>query len=872
MQEADDKLIGAALSHFRIECKLGEGGMGRVYKATDVRLQRPVAIKMLSSSLVHDKQALDHLQIEAIAASSINHPNICTIYEIETFRGQPFIVMEYIDGGTLRDVLRRKGSLNAEDALACFVPICEAMSQAHQKGIIHLDLKPDNIMITRDAGIIKITDFGLARLASHSLEREFPIAAEHPAGDPDDSQRFALTLTGIMGTAAYMSPEQVTRAKIDQRADIFVLGIVLFELLTGRNPFQAEDALATLQNIQKVDSLPIDMHGVPSAFQPIIRSCLRESPDDRFTSVDELLEQIRNIKTKRTSPAAQKWKQKSSNKRRLAAVLAIVLLSSLLFPLRHDMNPLRRWILTNRYGGLSEQEVTTKSLRAYELFKKAQQDYWRYANRDAIEKLQLAVSLDSTFAYAQVLLGMLLRWQDRFKEADRCFERAARHVEKLKGAERLFVSSMIAYGQYDNEKMRKDLVRLTQEYEPSIDALLSLSLAYEVADSFQLAIEATRKIIAIDSTHIAAHGNMADMLDWQGRYEEALIYAKKQLDLILASHDERGLESALEGVGRLYHYLNQPQLAEEYLRRSLQIDPYNRDASVFLAEVMLLEGKTAEAENILVEAMGKPLKNKALASLLVWQARLCAFQGRFVDAVGLLNQASVTDTSSAIPFAIEKAKIFLELGEADLIADDLKNITALHSIDELASDKRFTYLTFLYAMALNDTKSMREIYEQQVENSAAGQPSSWAALIHLAEKHYEQASVLLREQINSEPAFAMGNQCANCYTLAKLLEQQGDYGEAITVCLHGLKTRHIIGSIDRAIHFPKLLALVSDLYERTGQTKESKRYVDQFLTYRANADPNIPLLHEMQERRSRLSQSDVSAKTTNTIAPAPSPH
>ena len=285
-------MIGTTLSHFRITAKLGEGGMGVVWRAEDLDLQRPVALKVLSADTLAREDMRARFLREARTAAALNHPNICTIYEVGEVDQVPFIAMELIEGSTLESRLRQGEQLPLPEIVRLAVGIAEGLAAAHGRGIVHRDLKPGNVMLTADAQV-KILDFGLAK-------------PQGPVTDTEGAQTFAETITAemtregtILGTVAYMSPEQAAGRSVDSRSDVFSFGILLYQLATGRLPFRGDSPTSTLAKILEAEPGPLSIarEGLPPDLERIVRRCLHKRPADRYNDTRDLVADLHDLET-----------------------------------------------------------------------------------------------------------------------------------------------------------------------------------------------------------------------------------------------------------------------------------------------------------------------------------------------------------------------------------------------------------------------------------------------------------------------------------------------------------------------------------------------------------------------------------------------
>src|SRR4030095_3151890 len=324
IKSSEPELTGQTLSHYQIQEKLGEGGMGVVYKALDTHLNRPVALKLLPADKLSNPERRKRFVQEARAASALNHPHIVTIYDIASHNATYFIAMNLTKGKTL-DQLQHRKHLPLADTLKYSAQIADALAKAHTAGIVHRDLKPSNIMVTED-GRVKVLDFGLAKLVEPDQPDADATTRTLQEGAPKTDEG------AIVGTVAYMSPEQAEGKKLDGRSDIFSFGSVLYEMSTGRRAFQGETKLSTLSAILREEPKPASELAptVPRDLERIIQRCLRKDPERRYQSMKDVKIALEEVKEESDSGQliAVPQPQRSPRKRwMLAAVAAVVLLT-----------------------------------------------------------------------------------------------------------------------------------------------------------------------------------------------------------------------------------------------------------------------------------------------------------------------------------------------------------------------------------------------------------------------------------------------------------------------------------------------------------------------------------------------------------------
>jgi serine/threonine protein kinase len=603
-------MVGETISHYRIIEKLGRGGMGEVYLAEDKRLGRKVAIKFLPPEVATNENSRQRLLREAQTAATLDHPNICAIYEVGQEGGHSFIVLQYIEGETLAARIKRHLP-ELRESLAIAAQAADALNEAHARGIIHRDIKPENIMLTT-RGQVKVLDFGLAKVL-----RDPGIA------EPDAETGTLLSMPGmVMGTVPYMSPEQVRGEDLDCRSDIFSFGAVLYELLSGRRPFEAKSTAEVISAILTKDPSPINRSSLAhsgGAEERLIRKCLEKDAAQRYQTMGDLISDLAQIRREyengqvRPAPEATplkavatgaegRWRRLPVSKLGLAltavtlVVIAAVYLSSFRTPKPTSASGVKS---TNSaaYDAYMRGMVTVRSENPTD-------------NEAAIKLFQQAIAADPNFAAAYAELARAYSIRVRFfapvAEKKELNEEAEVDVDKALAldpnlAEGYFARGLILwtpYKRFPHEQAVQSYKRAI-ELNPNLDeAHHQLGFVYLHIGLLDKGWQEIQKALAINPGNSLARYRLGVIDMCRGKYEEAFeIFHSTPLEespSMLASYTSTAL-----------FRLDRKEEASVIIEQFLKDYPKDEGGLVTSVKAMILAkaGKQREAEDLMQRAV-----------------------------------------------------------------------------------------------------------------------------------------------------------------------------------------------------------------------------------------------------------------------------
>jgi serine/threonine protein kinase len=590
-------MIGRRLSHYDVIEALGSGGMGVVYRAHDVTLDRDVAVKVLPSDRPRSENARRRFRREAMAASALSHPNIITIYEISAHGDIDFIVMEYIRGATLTSILKSR-ALSLDEALQYGVQIAGALAKAHAAGVIHRDMKPGNIMVTDD-GLVKILDFGLAKFNPNMTETD-------DGSNLERTKEVTLTQPGMVtGTVFYMSPEQARGEKVDARSDIFSFGSVLFEMITGKLPFTGANSIAVLHNLHF--SPPRDLTqlrpDLPPELTSLLERMLEKDLEKRIQTMAEVGYELRKAAGMGAEPAT--WQ-------RSASWLPVTTARSAYLPKRAWKRWLwigtvavillglsgwywgRKWISSRPAAATEDAPVDDNT---YALYQRARQDLDHYDHEGNVDKaiklLERAVQLDPQSAASYAGLAEAYYFKNRASPDSEWQKRATTYADKAVGLDSYLAAAHISQGLAkmqagDSAEAEKRFKRAAELDPKSSSSHLWLGSLYKNSGKFEQANEEFNRGLQLNPNDWKLRLSLGKVEYQTGSYKDAASDFEQALKLEPDSVD------ALVNLGAIYHVLGRDDDAAAALQHALEIKP-SADVYNNLGTIRFYQGHYAEA-------------------------------------------------------------------------------------------------------------------------------------------------------------------------------------------------------------------------------------------------------------------------------------
>lgn len=583
-------MIGQRLAHYRITAKLGAGGMGEVYLAEDTKLERRVALKVLPTEMAHDPKRLQRLQREARALAALDHPNIVTIFSVERTEGIHFLTMAHVDGDSLDALIPLEG-LPVERLLELAIPLADAVRAAHEQGVVHRDLKPANIMIDGDERL-RVLDFGLAR-----LERSF--VSNQPSAFTTETM---MTRAGtVLGTYPYMSPEQVQGLVADARSDLFSLGVILYEMATGRRPFTGETEVMLLSSILKDTPAPVTdvKAGLPEELGTIIHRCLDKDPGGRFATSQELRDCL--LVLRKNVREGQAALSEAASPIRSLAVL----------PLRNFSGDTEQAYFVD---GMTEALITDLSkVGALKVISRASSMHYRDSDRPLAE-------IAHELGVEAVIAGSVLREGDRVAITVHLVEVATDETLWADRYERDLTSVLSLQGEIAKVIAGKIQVTLTPREESLLASAREVDAEAHEAylkgifhmrrftpQDFETALQYFETALGIDPSCALAHYGVSQVWNYSfvlGMEEPREAGPKAIAAVSRALELDQSLAEAHLGLANIrFSYQWDWEGAEQAFLQAVEISPNYAEARVFYSHLLLILNRVEESRSQIERAL-----------------------------------------------------------------------------------------------------------------------------------------------------------------------------------------------------------------------------------------------------------------------------
>ncbi|MCG6950321.1 MAG: protein kinase [Acidobacteria bacterium] len=821
-------MIGSTVSHYRILERLGGGGMGVVYRAEDTRLERTVALKFLPIEWCQEPLLRERFTREAKAASALDHPHICTVFDIgETPQGQLFIAMAHYSGDTLKQRILR-GPMSIDEVVEIAIQIGEALGAAHEGGIVHRDVKPANILIT-DHDQVKVVDFGLAKLAGEAT----------------------VTRQGsVIGTPAYMSPEQATGDEIDGRSDLWALGAVLYEMVTGRRAFASGSEQAMLLAITTTDPTPIETlrADVPAELQRIIRRCLKRKPKDRYQQASELVADLKRFRgdqtpaevVTQTLPSAASARRQWSLTRRVfpvAAVVLAVVLAAIAYRVFYPATTRHLVVLPfNCPGADADSEAFCSGLLDTVTAKMA--ELRRFQSSLSVvptsevrgQGVSSADAAHRVFGVDLVVTGSILREGNSIRipielvDAERLRQIRSRTITTEETSGFIVQDRIVAVieGMLDIELGADEKAALmvggTNNAEAAELFLEARGHAGKTPTEVHLsrAMDLYRQAIELDPKYADAIVQLADACDQRYQLngdsiwlEHGSSYAQRAVALA------PDLPAAQLAAGRFQLANSAHQAAISHLQRAIELDPLGLDAYLHLAEAYEAIGETEVEEDTLARAVRTApddwLTYYSIGRFFVYE------RNEYERAAGYFRKVIELLPESSVGYSALGSSLFY-MGDRDGAREQLERAVDIGSDYEAFSnlatlefyDGNFSEAASLYeqALAMNDRDFLVWNYLAEARSAAGEGPESYRPA-------YSRAAEIAGAALEADP-----DNVTLLVHLASFSVHLGNQAGALEYLDRAQKA-----GVDNA----ELMFTVADTYERLGERERALEWTENAL-------------------------------------------